>query len=92
MTRREDIIELLKEQEMTSQELAQHFETTKKSVLSDLKHIRKSLKNQEVTLAVKMPECKSCGFQFQLTSVKEPSTCPECRSTWIEPPVYRVIK
>ncbi|KYK33253.1 MAG: transcriptional regulator [Theionarchaea archaeon] len=91
MTRREDIIQLLQEQAMTSHELAHHFQTTEKNILSDLRHIRKTLKGTDQDLAVKMPLCKGCGFQFNLNSIKEPSKCPKCKSTWVEPPIYRVI-
>ena len=91
MTRREQIIEILTTQEMTSQELCQHFQTTKRTILSDLTHIRKSLKNKNQSLIVKMPLCRQCGFLFKLKAVKEPSKCPKCNSTWIEPPTYKVI-
>lgn len=91
MTRREDIIELLEDQEMTSQQLASHFQTKKKAILSDLKHIRKTLKRKNQDFVVRMPVCRECGFQFKLTSIKEPSKCPKCKSTWIEPPTYKVI-
>lgn len=91
MTRREDIIELLKEEEMTSQQLAHYFQTKKKTILSDLKHIRKSLKSKDLELVMKTPMCRHCGFQFKLDSIREPSKCPKCKSTWIEPPTYKVI-
>lgn len=91
MTRREEIIEILKDREMTSQELCQHFQTTRRAILSDLKHIRKSLKSKEGSLIVRMPLCRQCGFSFKLKAVKEPSKCPKCNSTWIEPPTYKVI-
>lgn len=91
MTRREYIIETLKKEEMTSQQLAHAFRTTKKTILSDLNHIKKSLKNQHGELAIRMPVCRACGFQFTLTTVREPSKCPHCNSTWIEPPTYKVI-
>ncbi len=91
MTRREDIIEMLKREEMTSQQLAHHFQTTKKNILSDLMHIKKTLRSRNEELVMKMPLCRQCGFLFQLDSVKEPSKCPQCKSTWIEPPTYKVI-
>lgn len=91
MTRREEIIEILKNQEMTSQELCQYFQTTKKTILSDLRHIRKSLKNKNEALTMRMPQCNQCGFLFKLEVIKEPSKCPKCDSTWIEPPTYKVI-
>ncbi|KYK32726.1 MAG: hypothetical protein AYK19_15090 [Theionarchaea archaeon DG-70-1] len=91
MTRREDIIELLKKEEMTSEKLARYFHTTKRNILSDLKHIRKSLKSRREELVMKMPTCNQCGFLFKLESVREPSKCPQCNSTWIEPPTYKVI-
>lgn len=91
MTRREDIIEILKKEEMTSLQLAHHFQTKKKSILSDLAHIGKTLKGKNEGLVVRMPVCKKCGFIFRLNSVREPSKCPQCNSTWIEPPTYKVI-
>jgi release factor glutamine methyltransferase len=91
MTRREEIIQVLQETEMTSLELAHHFKTTKRTILSDLEHIRKSLRNKNEELVVKMPVCNHCGFIFKLTSVKEPSKCPKCNSEWIDPPTYRVV-
>ncbi len=91
MTRREEIIKMLKDQEMTSHELCQYFQTTKKAILSDLRHIRKSLKNKNGALVMRMPLCNQCGFLFNLETVKEPSKCPKCNSTWIEPPAYKVI-
>ena len=91
MTRREDMIEILRTEEMTSQQLALHFQTTRKNILRDLTHIRKTLKSRDSELVVRMPVCKKCGFLFKLTSVREPSKCPQCNSTWIEPPAYKVI-
>ena len=91
MTRREEIIELLQEEGMTSEQLAHQFQTKKKSILSDLNHIQKSLLAKNQCLAVKMPRCNHCGYEFTLKEVKEPSKCPKCNSTWIDPPVYRVV-
>jgi predicted Zn-ribbon and HTH transcriptional regulator len=91
MTRREEIIELLRKEEMTSEQLAHYFQTKKKTIVSDLKHIRKTLKGKNMYLAIRMPACRNCNFEFKLNSVKEPSKCPKCNSTWIEPPIYKVI-
>ncbi|MBU7044250.1 MAG: transcriptional regulator [Theionarchaea archaeon] len=91
MTRREDIIDILKEEEMTSEQLAYLFQTRKKSILFDLTHIKKSLQSKNEYLAMKMPRCNTCGYEFNLKTVKEPSKCPKCKSTWIEPPSYKVI-
>ncbi len=91
MTRREEIIEVLQKEEMTSEQLAYLFQTTRKNILTDLEHIRKTLKRKNEWLAVKMPVCRSCGFRFTLDTVREPSKCPQCDSTWIEPPAYKVI-
>lgn len=91
MTRREEIITLLQQGEATSEQLAYHFQTTRKNILTDLDHIRKTLKRKKGELLIKMPVCRSCGFQFKLDTVKEPSKCPKCNSTWIEPPTYKVM-
>lgn len=90
MSRRETMIELLKKEEMTSQKLAHYFQTTEKNILSDLDHIRKSVRGRH-KFVMKMPACRNCGFQFNLDTVREPSKCPRCNSTWIEPPTYKVI-
>ena len=91
MTRREDIIELLRREEMTSQQLAHSFQTKKKAILSDLNHIRKTMRTKNWELVMKMPVCNQCGFIFSFDSIREPSKCPHCHSTWISPPTYRVI-
>ncbi|MBU7014777.1 MAG: methyltransferase [Theionarchaea archaeon] len=91
MTRREEIVQLLQDAEMTSLELAHHFKIPKKTVLSDLQHISRSLRNRNGDLTVKMPVCNHCGFTFKLTVIKEPSKCPNCNSEWIDPPTYRVV-
>ena len=82
---------LIAESESGGRRFLKHFQTKKKNILSDLVHIRKTLKGQNEGLVVRMPVCKKCGFIFRLNSVREPSKCPQCNSTWIEPPTYKVI-
>jgi hypothetical protein len=91
-TRREKIIEILKKSDF-SLDLEEISDSTEiystGTVLEDLKHIKKSLKNTPYQLLVQAPKCRDCGFIFS-KKFNYPSKCPKCRSTWIEPPRFQI--
>lgn len=89
MTRREEIINLLNEEEKSAQELANIFKVGMFEILEDLKHIKYSVKPKK--LKVKPSQCKKCGFVFKERSrVKKPSRCPKCKSEWIIAQLFRI--
>lgn len=89
MTRREQIIELLKKEERTVKSLANIFATTPAEILEDLKHIEISIK--PLKLKYQPAFCKKCGFVFkERDKIKKPSKCPRCRAEWIKAQVFRI--
>lgn len=89
MTRRNQIIEILEEEEKSAQQLANEFKEEMIVILDDLKHIRYSVRPRK--LAMKPAQCKKCGFIFKERSkVKKPSRCPSCRSEWVMAPMFRI--
>jgi len=78
LTRRKEIIELLKFRPYTINELALYFETNKREILEDLKHVQRSMKGK---LYVEPPTCLSCGKTIKISKVREISKCPYCKST-----------
>jgi len=78
LTRRKEIIELLKLKPHTVHELALYFETNKREILEDLKHVQRSMRGK---LYVESPICLSCGKTIKINKVRDISKCPYCRST-----------
>ncbi|MEM4718310.1 MAG: transcriptional regulator, partial [Desulfurococcaceae archaeon] len=39
------------------------------------------------------PTCRKCGFVFKdLKRPRKPSKCPSCKSEWITPPRFLIIR
>jgi hypothetical protein len=90
MTRREEIIEILKAEAVSAQELANYFRCIVKEIEDDLRHIAKSVR-PDYELKMYPAVCRSCGFVFRERSrIKKPSKCPKCRSESIEFPKFRI--
>jgi predicted Zn-ribbon and HTH transcriptional regulator len=87
-TRRQQIIELLKQRPLNIKNLAQKFGVHLKVVQEDLEHIRKSIKPQK--LVIENAQCINCGFVFKDKKIKTPSKCPNCRAERIEPAKYSI--
>ena len=79
------MIELLKLKPHTINELAFYFETNKKEIIEDLKHVKKSAKGK---LYVELPTCLSCGKKIKMNRIRDVSKCPYCKSTHIDKPKF----
>ncbi len=89
MTRREEIIEILNNEEKSAQQLANEFQVELFEILEDLKHLKHSIRPKK--LLQKPAQCKKCGFVFKERSrIKKPSKCPKCKSEWILAPLFRI--
>ncbi|MBW2987978.1 transcriptional regulator [Candidatus Woesearchaeota archaeon] len=87
MTRRQEIIELLKQGEWSIQQIANHFKTTVAEILPDFKHITRTIHPRKI--ATRPATCRSCGFVFKdRKKYSTPSKCPRCKSEWINPQTY----
>jgi predicted Zn-ribbon and HTH transcriptional regulator len=79
MTRREEILELLKQKPWTPKELADHFGATVPEIIEDLGHVRRSTQPPYI-FKHQPPMCRSCGFLFkERAKLKTPSRCPRCK-------------
>ena len=91
MTRRQEIIEMLKVRTLTLQNIADEFLTTQEEIAEDLKKIQSTVRPQ-YSLEQTLPACHDCGFTFKdrydKNKVKPPSKCPKCHGEGIEPPQY----
>lgn len=93
MTRRQEIIEMLKVRQLTIQEMADEFLATQEEISEDLQAIRMGIRPQ-LSLEQTKPLCHSCGFVFKdrqdKNKLKPPTKCPKCHGEDIKPPRYLI--
>ena len=92
MTRREEIIEYLKNTPSTINELAVLFETVNSVIVEDLEHVFKSLKKSPEQLLIKPASCQKCEYVFPAHRKRfsDPKKCPKCHSERINPQVFKI--
>jgi predicted Zn-ribbon and HTH transcriptional regulator len=62
-----------------------------KDVAEHLEHLARSLPHGGERLVVTPASCVACGYAFaQRARLSRPGACPRCRSTRIDPPVFRI--
>lgn len=86
MTRRKEIVELLKQRPYTIRELTILYCVETKEIEEDLKHIAYSIKVKRTHSL-----CEFCGFVFkEREKFKGPSKCPKCKNMKITEPMFSV--
>jgi predicted Zn-ribbon and HTH transcriptional regulator len=88
LTRRQEIMVMLRERQWTLDELARNFVVSKKVIINDLEHIARSVARPslrrgsgQARLQIHPPTCESCGFRFKdRARFSDPSRCPRCRN------------
>ncbi|MFZ5799385.1 MAG: transcriptional regulator [Desulfobulbus sp.] len=91
-TVRQQIISLLREQELNPMEISQALHIMEKEVYGHLEHIERSLDRQNLRLAVSPFACLSCGYIFtKRTRRDRPGRCPVCRQGHIRMAGYRIV-
>ncbi len=91
MTRREQIIEILKQTPQTVTQLANFFQLKPKDIETDLEHIKKSVKAKNLKLIIEPTYCEKCNFIFKERSrIRKPGKCPKCNSESISEPVFYI--
>jgi predicted Zn-ribbon and HTH transcriptional regulator len=89
-TRRQRIVELLGDFEVTFDELRRELGVPVAVLREDLRHIEKSarhLSGGPRTLRVTPARCPACGFELTRRRFAAPSRCPRCRNERLEPPL-----
>lgn len=91
-TLRQQIIQHLEEGPCTTRDLSQLVGIREKEVVPHLEHIQKSLRAAKRKLTVQPAQCLKCNFIFKdRRRLTKPSSCPECRNTQIDPPVFSLV-
>lgn len=90
-TIRQQMIDLLSEEEMTDRDLSQALGISEKDVYAHLSHISRSLASRGKKLRVSPIRCLSCGYVFRdRKRWSRPGRCPRCKDSHIQRPVYSV--
>ncbi len=81
-TLRQQIIDLLQEQELTAREISQELGIREKEVYEHLGHIGRSASRQGLQLIVRPWCCLGCGYVFiDRKRLTRPGRCPKCKGS-----------
>ena len=92
MTIRRQIIEALKENNLSALELSQLIGIREREVYDHLDHIKRTISRKGENLIVTPSSCLKCGYTFaQRARLTKPSRCPLCKGTRLTRPTYRIV-
>jgi hypothetical protein len=75
----------------TARELSERISVREKEIAEHLEHLTRSLRARGERLVVDPASCIACGYRFsRRTRLSRPGSCPECGSTRIDPPAFRI--
>jgi transcriptional regulator len=83
---RKDLIDLLLDRPMSIPQIARLVGEKPKDVVNDVEHLIQSLKHMDYVLVVTPAQCRKCGFEFSMETLRKPSKCPKCFGTWLNEP------
>jgi transcriptional regulator len=64
-----------------------------KDVAGHLEHVEHSARARGERLEVEPASCAGCGFRFEgRARLTKPGSCPKCRSTRIDPPLFSLVR
>ena len=90
-TVRESIRQALRAAPASARELSAIVGVREKDVAEHLEHLGRSSGHRGERLVVEPATCVACGYQFRdRARLSRPGACPSCRSTRIDPPVFRI--
>ncbi len=90
-TVRATLRDLLRKGPATARDLSTLAGIRERDVAEHLAHLARSLAPRGERLAVEPAACLACGYVFSgRTRLTRPGACPECRSTRIDPPAFRI--
>lgn len=88
---RDAIADALREGPADARDLSAAVGIRERDVAEHLQHLARSLEQRGEHLAVTPATCLACGYAFRdRVRLSRPSACPRCRSTRIDPPVFRI--
>jgi transcriptional regulator len=90
-TRRQEIRGLLAERAWTLDELAVRYLLPKRTIVSDLEHIDRSVGPRQ-KVEILPPVCDVCGFRFRdRARFSDPSRCPRCKNEHLAAQRFRIV-
>jgi hypothetical protein len=90
-TVRQQMIELLSEEELNPLEISQALGIMEREVYDHLHHIERSLSRQGRKLTVTPYRCLHCGYVFRdRKRWDRPGRCPRCRQSHISMALFRI--
>ena len=91
-TKRQEIIDILSEEEMSARDISQALGIREKEVYEHLPHIARSLIPQRKRLVILPFRCLVCGHVFEERKrFTRPGRCPFCKKSRIQTPMYRIV-
>ena len=90
-TIRHQMIELLKEEEMTAIELSQTLRIPEKEVYEHLPHVSRSVSSRGERLVIHPAMCLKCGYVFKdRRRFTRPGRCPRCKESHLQRPAFQI--
>jgi predicted Zn-ribbon and HTH transcriptional regulator len=90
-TVREALRRALRTGPASARDLSVEVGLREKDVAEHLAHLARSLEHRGERLVVEPASCVACGYAFRdRERLTRPGACPSCRSTRIDPPVFRI--
>ena len=91
LTIRQEIINLLSQNEMDARELSQELGIREKEVYDHLAHVGRTVKADKKKLIIHPSRCLQCGFVFEdRKRFTRPGRCPKCRQSRLEYPRFYI--
>jgi len=86
LTRRQEIIHRLREQEWVFDDLRHDLAVKVSTLEDDLGHIERSVRSNGERLRVRPAVCADCSFRLSSQAHHPPGRCPKCRSGNLDGP------
>lgn len=91
-TLRRQLIKRLEAGACGVRELSKELHQSEKEIYSHLEHVGRTVRREGGCFEVSPACCQPCGYVFTgRTRPTPPGRCPQCRSTRISRPRYRII-
>jgi len=90
-TVRQQIMEMLRDHEMSAQDLSRAIGVREREVEQHLPHVAASLTVRGERLVISPSRCLECGFIFrERRRMTRPSRCPVCQGRRVGKPVFEI--
>lgn len=90
-TIRQQIIELLKENELGANDLSRHIGIQEKEIEDHLTYVKRSVESSKHAFIITPAKCLNCGYTFKNRKrLSSPGRCPKCRNSHIQDPSFRI--